>query len=48
MAVRVAMVGVLGDVVIDLRFERRHQHPPRALTHQCVQVELERILFRGL
>ena len=39
------MIGVLSDVLVHLGFQRRHQHPPSALTHERIQVELERILF---
>ncbi len=39
----VAMVGVLGNVVIHLGSERRQQHAPGALPHQCVQVVKSRL-----
>ena len=42
------MVSVLAHVLINLSFERRHQHAPGALAHQRIQVEFERILLRGL
>src|SRR5215207_7134012 len=42
----VAMVAVLGDVLVDLGSQRHQQHAPGAFSHQRVQVELERILFR--
>jgi len=44
-SVLVALVGMLGEVVIDLGFERRQQHPTGALAHQCVEVELQGILL---
>src|SRR5205085_1050629 len=44
----VAMVRVLGDVLIHLSFERRHQHAPGPFAYQRVQIEPERFLFRLL
>jgi hypothetical protein len=41
----IALVGVLRQVLIDLRLQRRQQHAPRTLTHQRIQVQLECILF---
>ena len=35
------MVSVLGNVLIHLGFERCQQHPPGALSHQRIQIQLE-------
>jgi hypothetical protein len=43
---RIALVGVLGDVLVDFSLERRQQHAAGALPHQCVQVELEIVPLR--
>jgi hypothetical protein len=41
----VAMIGVLGDILVHLGFERGQQHASGTLAHQRVEVDLERILL---
>jgi hypothetical protein len=48
MSILVTLIDVLGDVLIYLGFERCHQHPTRAFAHQCIQIELQRILLGGV
>ena len=43
----ITMVSVLGNVLIHLSFERGQQHPPGALSHQRIQIELECGLLVG-
>jgi hypothetical protein len=45
MAGVVAMVGMLGDILIDLRLQGCQQHTSGTLAHQCVEIELEGLLF---
>jgi hypothetical protein len=39
------MFGVLGDILIDLSLQSRQQHAACTLAHQCVEIELQRVLF---
>ena len=43
----ITMVSVFGNVLIHLSFERGQQHPPGALSHQRIQIELECGLLVG-
>jgi hypothetical protein len=42
---RIAMVGVVGNVLIHLGFERCYQHASGTLLHQRIQIQLECILL---
>ena len=42
---RIAMLGVVGNVLIHLGFERCYQHASGTLLHQRIQIQLECILL---
>jgi hypothetical protein len=48
LAARIPLGGVRGEVGVDLDLQRGGQHPPRALTHQLVQVKAQLVLRLGI
>jgi hypothetical protein len=39
------MVGMLRDVLVNLSLQSGQQHASGTLAHQCIKIELERVLF---